>query len=372
MSIPYLKELQVAEQAVQRAAILTKKVLASVSTQEIEKDDKSPVTIADFGGQSLIIATLREAFPESTFVGEESSKVLREDEGLREQVWELVSDAPLEGFPDLYTPATPEEMMDLIDLGTAGEGTQSPGYVWVMDPVDGTATYLKNQQYVIALSLLIDGKEVLSVLGCPNLLFDNGTMSETLVDTEGYGYRMVAVQGHGAFMRKVTGPEDAEFSYPEDLPEAPSQPDDSPVQRLKVSYWNTSTPPRFANWNDPMSIDVERTQKVAGTVNGNWLHATLWSSQLRYLAVATGCVDTMIRLYHDKNRSSYIHDHAGGRLLVVEAGGVVSDQNDKELDFSCGRKLLNNYGFVASANGELHQIVLDAISKTEAKETKTE
>ncbi len=47
-TMPYEAELKVAELAVQRATILTKKVFHEKAKGTVSKDDKSPVTIGDF------------------------------------------------------------------------------------------------------------------------------------------------------------------------------------------------------------------------------------------------------------------------------------------------------------------------------------
>jgi 3'(2'), 5'-bisphosphate nucleotidase len=67
-SSAYARELQVAQLAVQRAAILTKRVFHEKAKGTVDKNDKSPVTIGDFGAQALIIAALRHHFPEDAIV----------------------------------------------------------------------------------------------------------------------------------------------------------------------------------------------------------------------------------------------------------------------------------------------------------------
>jgi len=59
----YTQELEIALLAVQRATILTKLVFHEKAKGSISKDDKSPVTIGDFGAQALIIAAIKHAFP---------------------------------------------------------------------------------------------------------------------------------------------------------------------------------------------------------------------------------------------------------------------------------------------------------------------
>src|SRR2546423_79733 len=95
-TMPYQEELKVAELAVQRATILTKKVFHEKAKGTLSKDDKSPVTIGDFGAQALIIQAIKKNFPEDAIVGEEEASSLREQKALSSQIWELVKEVKLD------------------------------------------------------------------------------------------------------------------------------------------------------------------------------------------------------------------------------------------------------------------------------------
>ena len=58
MSASFERERQIAELAVQRAVLLTKTVLASMDKGAVSKADYTPVTLADFGGQALLVAAI--------------------------------------------------------------------------------------------------------------------------------------------------------------------------------------------------------------------------------------------------------------------------------------------------------------------------
>jgi 3'(2'), 5'-bisphosphate nucleotidase len=58
-----------------------------------------------------------------------------------------------------------------------------------------------------------------------------------------------------------------------------------------------------------------------------------------------------------------IWDCAAGSLLIAEAGGRVTDLDGRALDFTAGRRLLRNAGFLSS-NGLLHDAALLAIRRT--------
>jgi len=86
----FQKELDTALEAVQKAGTLCRKAQETLVTAEtVEKKDRSPVTIADFGSQAVITRFLKQNFPQDAVVGEESAKVLRENAALRERVFGL-------------------------------------------------------------------------------------------------------------------------------------------------------------------------------------------------------------------------------------------------------------------------------------------
>lgn len=224
---PYSAELDSALRAVHAASLLTKSVLRSLQNNvgaETKADD-SPVTIADFAAQAIMISALHAVYPEDRFIGEESADALRQNEALADRVWQLVLRAKdhdyarqdgkseVQGVRDgaeaqtLNFPASKEEMFDRIDLGGKGEVT-GQGRVWVMDPVDGTATFMQGKQYAVALCLLVDGVQQVGVVGCPNLAFDvrgplRVPIHEDQVDQTGYGVVLSAVKGQGTYVRSM-------------------------------------------------------------------------------------------------------------------------------------------------------------------------
>ena len=59
--------------------------------------------------------------------------------------------------------------------------------------------------------------------------------------------------------------------------------------------------------------------------------------------------------YKDK-----ICDHAACSLILTEAGGVVTDLDGKTLDFSVGKKMINNRGILGSIP-PIHNKALDVL-----------
>lgn len=64
--------------------------------------------------------------------------------------------------------------------------------IWALDPIDGTAGFLRGAQYAVCLALMVDGKVVVGVLGCPNLPVDPSNPSGEK------GVLLSAVRGGGA------------------------------------------------------------------------------------------------------------------------------------------------------------------------------
>jgi 3'(2'), 5'-bisphosphate nucleotidase len=83
-------------------------------------------------------------------------------------------------------------------------------------------------------------------------------------------------------------------------------------------------------------------------------------SQAKYAMVARGQADAYLRLPKDQAYREKIWDHAGGALVVTEAGGRVTDIHGRSLEFTHGRTLDSNKGVIVS-NGKVHDHILEAI-----------
>lgn len=356
----YEQERKIASIAVQCASLLTKAVMWSI--KHVSKSDSTPVTVADFAIQALLISTLSHAFPSDSFLGEESAAALRDDDNLRQQVWEMVSTE--RNFPDLgggnatvVKPSSPEQMMELIDRGGLGAGGRT-GRVWIMDPIDGTATFIEGGQYAVALALIDDGKEVLGVIGCPNLRRDMNQIDPMLVDDADCGFMISAVRGDGGVLLQPisTG----------DLPQG-----EFIAQRLEQSDSTQLISPENLNFVDSTMGEEYHLGKAKQFVNGlrcaKFPGTNVWSTQLRLIIIALGLNDTQIRVPPPKapggeeDPENYIWDYAGAHLILEEAGAVASDLDGKEVDFGAGRRLASNWGLVAASSKHLHRHVLDKV-----------
>lgn len=345
MDLPYAKERLIAELAVQRAALLTKKVLREIDKGTISKSDKSPVTIADFAAQALLICAIHHNFPDDKFVGEEAADTLREDVELQKRVWDLVSGSYLDDRETnalLSTPVSSEQMLGIIDLG-CGPGGRT-GRVWMLDPVDGTAAFMRGQQYAVSLALVEDGHEVIGVVGCPNLILENGEIHEDRVDEEGYGMMLSAVRGQGSSVRRIaSGGLEAARKIERPLD----------VVGVKELHWVEGTA--------SASNDIDKQWKLAKSLGISWPGTDLYSSQMRYIALAVGGGSINVTIPKKKDKISWVWDHAGGHLILKESGGLVTDLNGKEFDFGAGRYLGENYGRVVAPMSVREEVMASVV-----------
>lgn len=349
MATDYAKELEVAQLAVQRATILTKRVFHERAKGTVSKDDKSPVTIGDFGAQALIISALKANFPEDEIIAEEEAETLRGDANLKQIVWDLVGSTKLDD-------AAAEEklggaikdadaMLELIDQGNSKGGPK--GRIWAIDPIDGTKGFLRGGQYAVCLGLLVDGDVKVGVLGCPNLPLDDSAPLTADIGAnatdEGRGVVFSAVLGQGASSRPIsTGglQEGKKIAM-------------KPIAKMAEASFCESVEAGHSSQGEAAQI----AQKL-GITNPS----VRMDSQAKYASIARGAGDIYLRLPTSKTYVEKIWDHAAGDLIVREAGGQVTDTTGKRLDFSIGRTLAENKGVVA-APAPYHAEVLKAVQE---------
>jgi 3'(2'), 5'-bisphosphate nucleotidase len=322
------KELEVAVEAVRMAAIVCRKVQANlVSAETLEKKDKSPVTVADFASQAVICRALAAVFPDLPVVGEEDSKELRDGESsaLRASIAEHVGMV-------IGATASEDDVLGWIDQGGWTPDGKTERY-WTLDPIDGTKGFLRGQQYAIALGLIENGRVVLGILGCPNLPVVDGSDEQ--------GVLMTAERGKGAHLVRLDA-------------------DSATAQPISVSDIAQTSDARFCESVESGHSDQGASAQIAKTL-GITEEPYRIDSQCKYAAVARGDASIYLRLPTRKDYREKIWDHAGGSIVVEEAGGTVTDVFGKPLDFSLGRKLEDNRGIIATS-GRFHEQVVEAVA----------
>ncbi|MBW3542938.1 MAG: 3'(2'),5'-bisphosphate nucleotidase [Planctomycetes bacterium] len=374
-NVTWQLELEVALAAVRTAMGVCRNVQATIRPEALAKQDRSPVTVADFASQAVICQALGEAFPNDPVMAEEDSAALRQPQHAAhlEQVVEHVRRAGLD--------ADSAAVCGWIDRGRT---TNVERQFWTLDPIDGTKGFLRREQYAVSLALIVEGRIVLGVLGCPNLAAGaagatggsptsaergstsptgehqaafrtggqatsgtqaratSGTQARATSGTQGVaGVVLWAVRGGGAWLRTWQS--------------------DSAPRQVHASRKTDPALARLCESVERQHSSHDVSARIAAEL-GIAQPPLQMDSQAKYAAVARGEADIYLRIPTTSQYRENIWDHAGGVIIVEEAGGRVSDLDGLPLDFTLGRKLEANRGVVVSAAG-LHEQVLEAVRR---------
>lgn len=317
----YEKEKEIAIAAASAAAKLCEQVRCHRTPTAIEKQDRSPVTVADFGAQAVICRAIAAAFPDDAIVAEEDSALLRQAsmsealDRVTAQVQTLVPDA------------TAEAVTTWIDHGNGQVGDR----FWTLDPIDGTKGFLRGDQYAIALALIEAGEVKVGVMACPALPID---LAQAERDP---GTLFVAVRGQGTQQISLS----SGWSQPIQVARAEATAPLRLIESIEAGHGNLSQ------------------QRVVAEAAGLSALPLQMDSQAKYGVVARGEASLYLRLprIQTPDYRENIWDHAAGVIVVEEAGGCVTDMHGEPLNFGIGPKLIQNRGIVAS-NGAVHDAVL--------------
>lgn len=290
-----------------------------VAGETLTKGDDSPVTVADFAAQAVVVEALTDRLGSIELVGEEDPADLASDDqaSLRDGVTAIVS-------TQLGHDVAAGQVLDWIGVG--GSDGRSDRY-WTLDPIDGTKGFLRGDQYAIALALIEDGEVVLGVLGCPNLPNPDGSTGAVFVASGGEAV---------AYPAGATDPVRVGVAEPATLAEA-----------------------RFCESVESGHSSHDDAAEIASRL-GIVAEPYRIDSQCKYAAVARGDASIYLRLPTRPGYREKIWDHAAGKFVVEQAGGVVTDVDGAPLDFRHGRRLEENCGIVAT-DGRFHDRVIEVV-----------
>lgn len=321
----FAKELAVGIEAVRQASAICRRVQKEIAGSSLEKEDRSPVTIADFASQAVVCRILTAEFPKDPIIGEETAADLMSPE--RRPFLDKVVGLLVPSHPDVKA----ESVCQWIDAGRGEAGSR----FWTLDPIDGTKGFLRGEQYAVSLALIVDGQIQVSILGCPNLPAADAWDGET-------GCLFTAVRGQGASLHHLDGSDD--------------------FQSVRTSGTRKTSAARFCESVESGHSAHGRSAQIAELLGIQSTPVRL-DSQAKYGVVARGEADAYLRLPTKAGYREKIWDHAGGVLVVEEAGGRVTDVDGKPLEFTHGRELSANRGVIVT-NGLIHDAVLEAVAKT--------
>jgi 3'(2'), 5'-bisphosphate nucleotidase len=334
--------------AVSAAASVCSAVQAELDRyRAITKDDRSPVTIADFASQAVVARALRAALGDDLIlVAEESSSFLRDPahaphlaaaiDILRAGAWPGVTD---------------DALLDAIDAGAAEPpATQAPHGFFTLDPIDGTKGFLRGGQYAVALAFVRDGRPELAAMACPNLSPDPARAVDAAPAPDGarVGCLLAAVRGTGRVVQSPLGASCGRGGG--ELLVTPAS---------RAAFAGARAHPALAESVESAHSDQSAAANIMRELDHAYELLRL-DSQCKYAVVARGQADVYLRLPSKKGYVERIWDHAAGALIAEEAGCTVTDIDGRALEFSHGRGLEANRG-VAVAPPALHARLINAI-----------
>ncbi len=271
--------------------------------QSYIKQDKSPVTLADYASQIYIISKLKEIYPNDSIVAEESysSQLNLRPEKIIQNCFNALNLNVKLNFRDILNYRGPKSERQ-----------------WSIDPIDGTKGYQEGLSYAIGIGLMSNYEKTLSIIGVPNY------------NEEGVAI-FVANKNHGA-----------QASY-----------GGKKFVTIKVSEQkniNQSFLCHSLHYDEPW---VMKLAKILGIEKFIQI-----DSMAKFCMIADGSAELYLKPM--KMDLSYIWDFLPGDLLVNEAGGVVTDLNGKPAQYVQNKCVITAPGLISS-NGNFHKEILEAI-----------
>jgi histidinol phosphatase-like enzyme (inositol monophosphatase family) len=259
---PLIERLDFILPAIRAAGDLTLRYFRQAGVTVERKSDASPVTIADREAEKLLREAIAAEFPDDAVLGEE-----------------------------------------------LGERPGTSGYRWILDPIDGTKSFISGVPlYSTLVGLEKSGQTLLGAILIPAL-----------------NECVYAARGHGAWY--VRGNEPAERTRV------------SSTGNLAESLFLTSEVKTFDENNRRMAFDqLQKASRLTRT----------WGDGYGYLLIATGRADLMV------DAKMNVWDCAALQPIIEEAGGKFTDWRGEATIYG---------GDAVASNGLVHHEALKLMSE---------
>lgn len=235
-----------------------------------QKQDRSPVTVADLAIQACATQALQRTFATDCLIGEEDASELSADDT---SLWLAVNN--LAGF---------DAQDILLSASGARLDVESCSRYWALDPIDGTKGFINDEAYAIGLALLNQSK-------------DNGPTNVTQVPIvaalgiPAQGYILLADVRAGV---------------------------------LDKHYIDNGCADRRIQ-----DVHQENMWMLSGATNLSLQGWPQWTprccgSLIKYAAVAQSEAQAFVQVM--TSQQAHVWDHAAGVAAVVASGGCVTDE----------------------------------------------
>ncbi|NHJ20527.1 MAG: hypothetical protein EAX91_06275 [Candidatus Lokiarchaeota archaeon] len=307
--VDYSRESSLAINLVEIAAKITEWFKIKHSSSYIKKDD-SPVTLADFASQILIISEIRKNFPNDQIIAEEES-----GDFFNPKIEELIkrcyksNQVQFEG--DL------EEMLNYRG--------PSSNRQWTVDPIDGTKGFQEDLAYAIGIGFMIGFEPKICAIGVPNYK----DMKLAIFAAEKNQGARVSF-GDLAFTKlKVSSNED--------------------IKKFRMCY--------SLHYNKPWVLEFANSIGISSYIR--------MDSMAKLCMIADGSAEIYVKPLNIQH--SYTWDFLPGDLLVREAGGMITDLKGESIKYIDEKCIVSAPGLIAS-NGLMHNDLIQALQSSNVLE----
>ncbi|MFX1238167.1 MAG: inositol monophosphatase family protein [Promethearchaeota archaeon] len=271
--------------------------------QFFEKNDNTPVTLADLATQIYIINSLMEEFPDDNIIAEEEGTIINEESK------KIISKC----FQELNIEIN--NIKEIVNYRGKASNRQ-----WTIDPIDGTQGFVKGLFYAIGIGFMEDSVPMTCAISVPS--YDKRGLA--LFSAErGKG-------AHASYGRK---------SF------------------ISIKASKKANVPDFVLYQS-LHYDMPWVSQVAQNLK---IHNSIKiDSMLKFCKVADGSADLYIKPIDPQHSFSW--DYMPGILIIEEAGGKITDIRNEPLWIENERLRWTAPGIVAS-NGIAHDFVIQEIKK---------
>ncbi len=295
----YKIELNLAAELVKTATDITEWFRIK-GFESFQKEDKSPITLADYASQLFIVKKLKEKFPNDQIIAEESY-----NSHININVQKIIKMCYRSLELDLI-----EDIERILNY----RGPYSPRQ-WTVDPIDGTKGFQKNLSYAIGIGFMNNSELIAAAIGVPN-----------------YNEK-----GRALFIAEKN--QGARVSYGEEDFIPINVSDKKNIKKAKMCH--------SLHYDEPWVMEFAEIVGISNYIQ--------MDSMAKFCMVADGTADLYIKPMNENRSFSW--DFLPGVLIVNEAGGIVSDLKGNNIKFNNEKCIISAPGLVAS-NGILHEEIL--------------
>ena len=297
---PYHNELKLAIEIVNIASKITE-WFRQVGFQSFQKEDDSPVTIADYATQIYIINKILEQFPEDQIIAEEDDNSFIDNKAKR-------------SINSCYKALNIGENIN-IEKTLMIKDKKKTSRQWTVDPIDGTKGFQKGLSYAIGVGFMKKSDPKICAIAVPN-------------------YKKF---GNTSFFAE----KDKGSKFATNISE---------FKPIKVSHQSQLKQAKLCHslhYDEPWVMDFAKRAEITNFIQID--------SMTKFCMIADGTADLYVKPMN-KSRS-FAWDFLPGILLVQEAGGTVSDLRGNKIEFNNDKCIVSTPGLIAS-NSIIHNDII--------------